>query len=249
LKEHPPKDNNEHFTRLYESTIKKLSEVFDITQNAVINAESEILLQSPVEQIYEITQLKYGTVVIQARLDMVIRLALMELIQNSTPEDQVLVAQLLAAERFTETLSKMSGTDNLASIKADINRAQPTTISNLTVGGDVLAYRQQILYKNLCRLHYIPPTGPVLVPGVSYSILAPESQRGFGIYYPQSPTQPVCPWGGKSMDLNDYYGSWWWIPTCQVMELDRSRIDPLRSVEILMDQDPAKRQIRYYNDY
>ena len=118
-----------------------------------------------------------------------------------------------------------------------------------TVGGDVLAYRQQILYKNLCRLHYIPPTGPVLVPGVSYSILAPESQRGFGIYYPQSATQPVCPWGGKSMDLHDYYGSWWWIPTCQVMELDRSRIDPLRSVEILMDQDPAKRQIRYYNDY
>ncbi len=33
------------------------------------------------------------------------------------------------------------------------------------------------------------------------------------------------------------------------MELDRNRIDPLRSVEILMDQDPSKRQIRYYNDY
>jgi hypothetical protein len=36
LKEHPPKDNNEHFTRLYESTIKKLSEVFDITQTPSI---------------------------------------------------------------------------------------------------------------------------------------------------------------------------------------------------------------------
>ena len=80
-------------------------------------------------------------------------------------------------------------------------------------------------------------------------MLAPESQRGFGIYYPQSSTQPACPWGGKAMDLHDYYGSWWWIPTCQVMELDRNRIDPLRSVEILMDQDPSKRQIRYYNDY
>jgi hypothetical protein len=149
LKEHPPKDNNEHFTRLYESSIKKLSEVFDITQNAVINAESEKLGQSPVEQIYEITQLKYGTVVIQARLDMVIRLALMELIQNSTPEDQVLVAQLLAAERFTETLSKMSGTDNLAFIKADINRAQPITISNLNSFNDIFGKNIQHLIKRL----------------------------------------------------------------------------------------------------
>ncbi len=149
LKEHPPKDNNDHFTRLYDSTIKKLSDVYDITQNAVINAETESKIQSPVEQIYEITQLKYGTVVIQARLDMVIRLAVLELIQNSSPEDQVLVAQLLAAERFTETLSKMSGTDNLALIKADINRAQPITISNLNSFNDIFGKNIQHLIKRL----------------------------------------------------------------------------------------------------
>ncbi len=136
LKDHPPRGENDQFSRLYESTIKKFTEVYEITQNAVINIETEGFTGSPVEQIYEITQLKYGTVVIQARLDMVIRLALMDLIQNSTPEDQVLVAQLLAAERFTETLSKMSGTDNLALIKADINRAQPITISNLSSFND-----------------------------------------------------------------------------------------------------------------
>jgi hypothetical protein len=118
-----------------------------------------------------------------------------------------------------------------------------------TVGGEFFAYSKRTLYKNLCRLHLIKPNGPVLVPGISYSIVAPEAQRGFGIYYPQSSTAPVCPWGGKAMDLHDYYGSWWWIPICQVMELDRNKIDPLRSVEILMDVDPAKRTIRYRNDY
>ncbi len=118
-----------------------------------------------------------------------------------------------------------------------------------TVGGEYLAYAKSSLYKNLCRLHSMAPTGPALVPGVSYSILAPEAQRGFGIYYPQSKTSPVCPYGGKAMDLHDFYGSFWWIPSCQVMELDRNKIDPLRSIEINMQNDPSKRIIRYRNDY
>jgi hypothetical protein len=149
LKQHPPQDDSNHFTLLYESTIKKLSEVYEITQNAVIAGQSETMIESPVEQIYEITQLKYGTVVIQARLDMVVRLAILELIQNSSSEDQVLVAQLLAAERFTETLTKMSGTDNLALIKADINRAQPITISNLNSFNDIFGKNIQKLLKKL----------------------------------------------------------------------------------------------------
>jgi hypothetical protein len=34
-----------------------------------------------------------------------------------------------------------------------------------------------------------------------------------------------------------------------VMELDRSKIDPLRSTEIYLHPDPSKRIIRYRNDY
>jgi beta-glucanase (GH16 family) len=105
------------------------------------------------------------------------------------------------------------------------------------------------LLSGLCRLHHMPPTTPSLFPGVNYAILAPEVKRGFGIYYPQAKTQPVCPFGGRSLDLHDYYGDDDWISSCQVMELDRSKIDPLRSIEILMHQDPAQRIIRYRNDF
>jgi hypothetical protein len=84
---------------------------------------------------------------------------------------------------------------------------------------------------------------------VAYSILAPQNGQGFGIYYPQSKVGTACPYGGRVMDMHEYYGHWWWIPNCQVMQLDSSKIDPLRSVEILMHQDPRKRIIRYRNDH
>ena len=148
LKQNPPQDNNS-FGRLFDSTLQKLNLIYDITQNSVINADTETAMVSPVEQIYEISQLKYGTVVMQARLEMIIRIALMELLQSSTPEDQVLVAQLLAAERFTETLSRMSGTDNLALIRADINRAQPITISNISSFNEVFGKNIHRMLKKL----------------------------------------------------------------------------------------------------
>jgi hypothetical protein len=129
LKANPPSETDFAFKKLYADTIKKLEEIFRITETAVI--EREINDNAPIEEIYNTAQLSFGTVVIEARLDMIVRLSLLEFIQNSTPENQILVAQLLAAERFTETLTAMSGTDNLARIKADINRAQPVTISNL----------------------------------------------------------------------------------------------------------------------
>jgi len=148
LKQNPPQDNHS-FGRLYDSTLQKLNQIYEIIQNAVFNADTEVSMASPVEQIYELTQLKYGTVVMQARLEMIIRVALTELLQSSTPQDQVLVAQLLAAERFTETLSRMSGTDNLALIRADINRAQPITISNLNSFNEVFGKNIHRMLKKL----------------------------------------------------------------------------------------------------
>jgi len=75
------------------------------------------------------------------------------------------------------------------------------------------------------------------------------SKNGFGIYYPQVSNWDKCPYGGKAINLHQYYGSDDYIVTCQVMELDRNKIDPLRSIEIKMNQNPALRSIEYVNDY
>lgn len=136
LEANPPRERDIAFKKLYASTLEKLKEIYTITENAIIE-EDKIHGNTPVEQIYDLAQLQYGTVVIQSRMDMIVRLSLLELLENSPPEDQVVVAQLLAAERFTETITKMSGTDNLSLIRADINRAQPVTISNLNSFADI----------------------------------------------------------------------------------------------------------------
>ena len=136
LEAHPPRERDIAFRKLYGSTLEKLKQIYRITEEAIL-LDDPIYKNTPVEEVYELAQLRYGTVVIQARMDMIIRLALLELLETSPPEDQVVVAQLLAAERFTETITKMSGTDNLALIRADINRAQPITIGNLNSFMDI----------------------------------------------------------------------------------------------------------------
>lgn len=155
LKKNPPQNNNQAFKRIFEGTLEKLSQIYEITENAVmidINARvtgEDGFERPPVEAIYEIAQLKYGTVVLQSRLELIVRLSLMELLERSKPEDQVVVAQILASERFSETLAKMSGTDNLALIRADINRAQPIVISNLDSFNRVFGKNVNRLLKKL----------------------------------------------------------------------------------------------------
>lgn len=129
LKNNPPRESDFAFKKLYNDTVKKLEAIHLITEDAVITRD--LNSNSPVEEIYNAAQLRFGTVVIEARLEMIVRLSLLEFIENSSPEDQVLVAQLLAAERFTETIRRMNGTDNLARIHADLKRGQSITISNL----------------------------------------------------------------------------------------------------------------------
>ncbi len=153
LEKHPPRERDVAFQKLYANTLEKLNEIYKVTQDAVmqdavLDRDGNI---ASVERIYEIAQLRYGTVVIEARLDMMIRLALLELLETSPQEDQVLVAQLLAAERFTETISKMSGTDNLALIRADINRAQPVTLSNLNAFMDTFGDNVNRILAKLVR--------------------------------------------------------------------------------------------------
>ncbi len=135
LKTNPPRERDSAFRKLYLSTTNKLEDIYRITGDAIM---LEVLTDNtPVEEIYKIAELRFGTVVLEARLEMIVRLALLELLESSPQADQIVVAQLLAAERFTETITKLSGTDNLSTIRADINRAQPITISNLNSFMDI----------------------------------------------------------------------------------------------------------------
>lgn len=136
LQNNPPSERDIAFKKLYSNTLKKLEDIYDITESAIIREDLDSNTTT-VEEIYNIAQLGYGTVVMEARLDMIVRLALLELLRSSPDQDQIIVAQLLAAERFSETLAKMSGTDNLSQIRADINRAQPITIANLNSFMDI----------------------------------------------------------------------------------------------------------------
>lgn len=149
LEQNPPHENNVAFTKLFRSTLESLKKIYSITEEAII--VSDLVTSTPIEDIIDVAQLKYGTVVLQARLDMIVRLSVLELLQNSSQEDQVVVAQLLAAERFGETISKISGTDNLAEIKGDIKNAKPMVVSNLNSFADFFGDNINKLLKKLYK--------------------------------------------------------------------------------------------------
>ncbi len=127
LEKNPPKADDLAFTKVYADTLDKLKKIHTKVVAAVATKE----LATPVEEVYELAQLKFGTVVIETRLDMILRLTILTLIENSTPDDQALVAQLLAANRFNDTLTRASGSDGLSGVRRDIGRAKPYTIKNL----------------------------------------------------------------------------------------------------------------------
>lgn len=128
----PPETNSlPVFKRIYADTLHKLEIIYTAVEDGVIQSDARVYDNSPLQTVYDTAQLSFGVIVLQTRLEMIIRQALLKMIENSTPEDQNWAAQVLAADRFTDVLTKMSGTDNLALIQADINRAKPMTISNL----------------------------------------------------------------------------------------------------------------------
>lgn len=128
----PPETNSlPVFKRIYADTLHRLEVIYDAVEDGVIQNGDGIVNNTPLQTVYDTAQLTFGVIVLQTRLEMIVRQALLRMIENSTPEDQNWAAQVLAADRFTDVLSRMSGTDNLALIQADINRAKPMTISNL----------------------------------------------------------------------------------------------------------------------
>ena len=151
LENNPPNERQGDFKKLYADTLEKLRKIHDVATVAIATGQMNTPQKcdepvcvdglcaqpacyfdlSPIEQIYETGQLKYGIVVLQARLELIVRLSLLEYIKTSPEEDQVLVAQLLASDRFYETISNMNGTTSFAKLNKDIEKGKAYTMENL----------------------------------------------------------------------------------------------------------------------
>jgi hypothetical protein len=151
LEQNPPGERQGDFKKLYADTLDKLRTIHDVATVAIATGQMAspqecappvctgdicappvcTLDLSPIEQIYETAQLKYGIVVLQSRLELIVRLSLLEFIKTSSEEDQVLVAQLLASDRFYQTISSMNGTTSFARLNKDIEKGKAYTMENL----------------------------------------------------------------------------------------------------------------------
>lgn len=128
LEKNQPAENRAAFKKIFKDTLEKLKTIYLTTENAVM-AERPVQI-SDVETIYNIAQLQNGTVVMESRLNMIVRLSLLEYIKNMPPEDQVLVAQFMAAERFSDAITKFNGKSE-TQVRNDINRANNYSNNNL----------------------------------------------------------------------------------------------------------------------
>lgn len=134
LESNSPSNPNRDFKKIYGDTLTKLKVIHDVTATAIATGDMSPAPNNftPIEEIYETAQLKYGIVVLQARLEMIVKLSILEYIKESPEEDQILLAQLLASDRFYETISRMNGTTSFALLREDLKFGQAYTMKNLS---------------------------------------------------------------------------------------------------------------------
>jgi hypothetical protein len=145
------------FNELYNSTILKLENIDDavfgrfkvdtsscggtssddntdtIEGILQIHAYSECdKLSKALEIIFEEAKLEFGVIVFKNRLETIIKIAIDSYIQNSDDVDHDHIATLLAADSYLEVLELISGTDNYAMIKFDLQKAKPIALRNMT---------------------------------------------------------------------------------------------------------------------
>jgi hypothetical protein len=89
-------------------------------------------LSKSLEIIFEEAKLEFGVIVFKNRLETIIRIAIDSYIQNNDNADHDHIATLLAADSYLEVLEMISGTDNYAKIKFDLQKAKPIALRNMT---------------------------------------------------------------------------------------------------------------------
>ncbi len=134
LEKNPPGADERWLLRIHLSTIEKLRVIYTAVEDVVLTDSLTIgsgKEQEALEIILNAADLTYGTVVIQARLEFLTRVAVLKLLKQSPREQQIIVAQLLASDRFMDTLKRYSGKDDPGAIEDDIYQAMGITKNNL----------------------------------------------------------------------------------------------------------------------
>ncbi|MDA8791621.1 hypothetical protein N9N67_00170 [Bacteriovoracaceae bacterium] len=89
--------------------------------------------QKTLAKIYETSKLEFGTSIIQNRLEVLTRVMLFEKIKNSKDtKNKNIYYNLLAADRFTDVFSFVTGSNSLNRVQSDIMRGKPITQTNLS---------------------------------------------------------------------------------------------------------------------
>lgn len=132
LGKYKPKDFiNSSFRKIYQDTFNKLSQLIEVIDGAVVGDAYPDPTQALID-IFRITDLQYGAIVLQSRLEMIARISITEYLSTLDPKESNIAAQLLAADSFLDALQKISGgNSNLSLIKADILGGLDVSQSNM----------------------------------------------------------------------------------------------------------------------
>ncbi len=199
-----------NYEQIYTDTILDLKTILDIFQTNIMDVTMDP--KEALKEIYTTMDLQYGTIVIQTRLEMAVRVSLDEYFKTLEGEEAQIASQLYAADSFLEVLQKISGTDNLGEIKNDVMRAQRVTLSNMEIFVKVFGKNlNQQLIKNKTKA----ASGDKLVANVyerniaEVCLLLSSLQK-----WPESIDQSLCenvsikpalPGGPSSVQVNSGY--------------------------------------------
>jgi hypothetical protein len=130
------------YQKLYSDTIERLGQL-ERELDSVVEVPGQGPMSGPSREqqvlggIYATMGLQYGTIFLRSRLDLAMRVALSEVFASLSESEQKVAAQVLASDRFLDVLQKVSGTDNLVLILADIQNSKPVTQETLQAFSDV----------------------------------------------------------------------------------------------------------------
>lgn len=145
----PDQNDSKFFGILYRDTISRLETLEETIESAMKSKSQSISAKEALEKIYEVTELQYGPIVLETRLEMVVRISLFKYLKTFSEDENGPVSQLLAADSFIEVLSQVSGTDNLTMLSMGVQRAMPIAIGNMTAFAEVFGRNiNRILKKN-----------------------------------------------------------------------------------------------------